>query len=265
MKASINRNFFNQLIQPLWKNSFQKTLMPWASRCSLVWQSWLGAVKTKARLLSRKSVRWAATVTPAVCLHRPLHFLKTKRHLVGMVMLTAGVLGFYSSLFFNPLNYNHAPCEVFGLTDQCFSFETRTGWCFMNWSIYLDAVGWAMGLIFWSVAGLMFVPPKYSLSWIPASVFHAIGWVKLLHISFFARSYETYHALPQWEIIWAAILLGVFGIIMSRDAVNYWENHKKRGNWQKWPAIYRSDFSQEEKNALYAKADKEYDQVHKMI
>lgn len=225
---------------------------------------WQQAARTKQKLSSLRFVPLLTRITQGVYLRPLLHLFQSKRHLLGVVLLGAGVIGFFSGSFFNPMNYDHAPCRVFGLADQCYNFSTQQGWCFMNWFYYLDTITWAIGLLFWSVAVVLFIPSNYGLAIIPASLLHALAWVKILHVTFFARSYESYHAFPEWQIIAAALGLG-FGIVMSADFLLYWENHKKRGNWQKWPAIFRSPLSQEEKNRLYAMADKEYDQVNRMI
>lgn len=246
------------------ESSSEGTLILLVLHCYSLLLQGLILVKTKVRSLSLKFVRSVAHVIQHVYLFLRVDLFQNKRHLAGSVMLVAGVLGIYSGLFFDSFNINHAPCELFGLTSQCFNFETKSGWCFMNWYYYMDSVDVYIALLFWSVAVVLFIPPKYSLSFIPASLVHAMGWLKILHITFFARSYETYHAFPEWEIIVIALCLG-FSIVMSADFLLYWENHKKRGNWQKWPAIYRSSYSQEEKNRMYEIADKEYNEVNRMI
>lgn len=245
-----------------WKSTLRKFLSLLSSSRQSVLQQ---AVMTRQKLSNRRFAPLDALVTRPVYRFHLQDLSLSKRHVVGIVMLGAGVLGVFASAFFDPMSYDHAPCKILGLTNQCFSFETRTGWCFMDWFYYLDSVGIFIGMLFWSVAGIMFVPAKYSLSPVPFSLMHAFAWVKLLHISFFARSYETYHAFPEWQIIIAALALG-FGIVMSADFLLYWENHKKRGNWARFVGVTEMEgLTPEQKEPMYQQLAKEYRTIQKSI
>ena len=205
--------FFNQ--QPLRKCA--NILTSSALCCLSLWLSLPGHIGQQYALRATQIIR---------IVYQLRHQLfQSKRHVIGFVLLGAGVLGYFSGSFFNPMDYDHAPCQVFGLVGQCYSFETRSGWCFMNWFYYLDTITWAIGLLFWSVAAILFIPQKHGLAIIPASLLHALGWVKVLHFTLFARSYETYHAFPDWQIITIALALG-FGIVMSANYLIHTYNHR---------------------------------------
>jgi hypothetical protein len=114
------------------------------------------------------------------------------------------------------------------------------------------------------VALILFVPVKYTLSFIPFSMIHAAGWIGLLHYSVTARSFETFHAFPHWTLIVIGLCLG-FAIVMSADALLYWENHKKRGNWQRFVGVTEMNLPAEQKEPMYKQLAQEYREINKMI
>lgn len=250
--------FFNSINQPL----CESTLTSLAWRCLSALRSLPGAVRRKLQTLKQYVHPLLLTGLSASRVNL-LNLLRNKRHVIGYVLLMVGVgQVFANQIFSDPYSEPHDVCRFLQFTaEQCIK---ETGWCFVSWFYFLETVRIPIALILWSVAGILFIPIKHSLSFIPFSLFNGAGWTWLFHYSIFTHSYETYHTFPYWQIAAIGLCLG-FGIVMSADALVYWEQHKKRGNWQKWPAIYRSSYSQDKKNELYAMADKEYEQVNKMI
>jgi hypothetical protein len=236
-------------------------------RCSLLALLFGRRVQMKARSLSQGSAGWATLITRSVYRLNLLRPFQSKRHLVGLVMVMAGGIGFYSGLFFDPMVYDHAPCRVFGLTDQCYNFETKAGWCFISWYIYLDAIGWAILFLFGAIGVLMFIPQKLNKAWIPASILHAIAWTWIIHVSFFARSYQTYRTFDwsiEWPLILAAAMLGVFGVMMTNQAVLYWENHKKLGWECRVVGVIEMDLPFDQKEPYLRKLAGDWRQIQKM-
>ena len=250
--------------QPLTKVKCESTFTLSASRFSLLWARLHGLVRIKLLTSTKKFVtRHILTGRVANLLSLLSLLVSNKRHVVGMVLLGLGVGStFAHQLLFDMYAEPHDVCAVLG--SQCFNRAAGEGWCYVSWFWYLDTIKYCVAAIFGAVGLILFVPPKYSLSFIPFSILQAFGWTYLIHFTFFTSSHETINAVPHWSIITIGLALG-FGVVMSADALLYWVHHKQRGNWQKWPLIFRSPLSQEEKNKLFALADKEYDQVNRMI
>lgn len=192
-----------------------------------------------------------------------LHLLRNKRHLVGIVLLTVGVGSIYAHQFlFDPYVEPHDVCRLLHFTpEQCVK---ETGWCYMSWFYYWHTIRFCVAAIFGSVGLILFVPTKYSLSFIPFSILQALGWVGIMHYSLFARSFETYHAIPHWTIIVIGFSLG-FAIVMSADYLLYWFNHKALGNWQRFVGVSEMNLPAEVKEPMYKTLAKEFREIQKTI
>lgn len=190
--------------------------------------------------------------------------LQNKRILVGSIMLVLAVgSAFGHQLLFDMYSQPHDVCKVLG-SFNCYSQETGTGWCYVSWYWYWDTIRFYVSIIFGSIALVLFVPTKYTLSSIPFSLMQAVGWAYLIHFSFFTYSHETVNAVPSTIVIFIAIALG-FAVVMSADALLYWENHKKRGNWQRFVGVTELDIPFEKKEPMYKQLAKEYREIQKMI
>src|SRR5687768_5655839 len=193
--------------------------------CLSAWLSLPGHVMKNLRSLSRVYAVTAIQTTLTASLQCLRLLFQNKRHFVGVVMLGTGVVSYFAgSIFFSPSQFDHGPCHLFGIA-QCFSFETRSGWCLMSWYLYLDNTGWAVAALFISVA-IAFLIPRNGLHIALAVPVHAIALTKILHVSFFARSHDTYTAFPDWQIIVAALTVAV-GIILTADYVIHAYNHRE--------------------------------------
>jgi hypothetical protein len=189
-----------------------------------------------------------------------------RRKLIGLVLLAVGIGSVFAHQFlFDMYEEPHDVCRVLHFSEsQCYSRITREGWCYMSWFYYYETIRFCVAAIFLTLSGFLFMPKGKGVAIIIFSALHGAAWTGLFHYTLFVESHETYHMLPHWHFIVFGLSLGI-GIILSADYFAYWEHHKKRGNWQKWPAIFRSTYSQEEKNKLFEMADKEYEQVNRMI
>lgn len=170
-----------------------------------------------------------------------------KRKVVGCVLLVVGVFGVFShQLLFNEADRDYT-------------------WYYLNWYYFLFTLRPWIVLTIWSAAFILFIPKKYTLAFIPFSLFNSIGWCGLLHYSFFVDSNESFHTLPAWPIIVAGLVLG-FSIVMSLDALLYWYNHKALGNWCRHVGITEmKGLTPEQKEPMYQSLAKEFRQIQKMI
>ena len=256
---SISRIISNQ--QSLRK--CESTFISLVSRCSLVWHRWLSLAKEQ--LLSLKMclrtlpVPHQVKTGPTVSL-----IIRNKRHLVGIVMLLMGVGSIFAHQFlFDPWAEPHDVCKILGFTpQQCIK---ETGWCYLSWFYYWHTIRLCVAAIFGAIGMILFIPTKHSLSFIPFSILQAFGWIGLIHFSFFARSFETYHAFPAWEIIVIGFALG-FAIVMSTNYLTYWYNHKALGNWSRYVGVTEMQgLTPEQKEPIYQSLAKEFRQIQKTI
>lgn len=256
MKAHI----INQ-IKPLKKCESTSTLLAW--RFLLEWRRLPGLVRNQLlshkTLLMIQSVLRQVQVGPAVSL-----IIRNKRHLVGIVLLMVSVGAIFAHQFlFDPWVEPHDVCQLLGFTpQQCIK---ETGWCYVSWFYYWHTIRFYVAAIFGAVALILFVPPKYSLSFIPFSILQAFGWIGLMHFSFFAESFETYHAVPAWDITAIGLALG-FAIVMSADYLLYWWNHKALGNWTKFVGVAEmKGVTPEQKATINERLAKDFRQIQKLI
>ena len=261
MKTSlIARNFFNQ--QSLRKCESTSTSL--ASSSLLVWLRWLGHARKTYWNLMRLSVTRPIQTGLTVNLTALLLLLRNRRHVAGLVLMLVGVGStFAHQLFFDMYAEPHDVCGLLGFTpQQCFS---KTAWCYVSWYWYLDTIKFCLAAIFGAVGMILFIPPKYSLSFIPFSILQAAGWSYLIHFTFFTDSHQTINAIPHWSILTIGISLG-FGIVLSSKYLIYWWNHKALGNWSRHVGVTEmKDLTPNEKQPIYNSLAKEFRQIQKTI
>lgn len=201
-----------------------------ASHCSLVWQYWRGLVRTTLSNLAEAARQKVQITRPVKGLLSQLQVLSlNKRHAVGIVLWMVGIASLFAHLFFDPYSVDHQVCRVLGFDlSHCWNGKggnESTGWCYTSWFDYLTQIRFFLALLFWSVALPLLVPPKFSISIIPASLLHAVAWCWILHYSFFSHSYETITAFPHWQIVVIALVLG-FSIVLSSNYLIHTYNHR---------------------------------------
>lgn len=252
--------FFNlKLNNHKWKNFLNASGTSLYSRFSSLWEVLLSLVRMKKLNLTLTFVPRLTTTGLTVNLSTFRHLYQNKQHLVGVVFLLVGVAAIFVHQFFDFYSEDHAVCKlIFFSADEC-----KT-WCYVNWYYYLFTIRFFITILFWSITLVMFVPGKYSLSFIPFSLIHAAGWIGILHYSMSARSFETYHAFPGWQIILYSLALG-FGIIMSAGHLTFWLNHRDRSNHARWPGVHKLDIDQALKNRLFDELADEYNKVKNML
>lgn len=162
--------------------------------------------------------------------------LSNKRHIVGLVLLVVGAVQIFAGqIVSDPYSEPHDVCRFLQFTtEQCVK---DSGWCYVSWFYYLETVRMPIALIVWSVAGILFIPIRYSLAFIPFALFNAAGWIWLIHYSFFTHSYDTYHMFPYWQIIALGVFLG-FGVVMTADHLLYWYNHRYLASEKRLLTLY---------------------------
>lgn len=236
-------HFLKSINQPLrrWSSS-KDTLM------LLVWPCWSllaqlhGAVKSTLSSLA-EAVRQKVQITRVVSqLQSQFRSLtQNKRHTVGVALWMIGVASLFIHLLFDPYSQEHQVCRVLGFDlSHCWNGKggaESTGWCYTSWFDYLTQIRVFIALLFWSVSLPLLVPPKFSLSIIPASIAHAVAWCWILHYSFFSTSYETINAFPHWRLIAVGMALG-FSIVMSADYLIHAYNHRVRAFEARLETLY---------------------------
>ncbi len=261
-----NLNPLRKCERSLTKSAFTR----WVLRCLSSLRQQLGHVRNYQLILLKEAVLLKARTIQAVkeLLSQLQSITSNKRHVVGFVLWMVGIGSLFVHLFFDPYANTHQVCRVLGFDPaQCWNGKggaESTGWCYSSWFDYLTQIRFYLALLFWSVALPLLVPTRYSLSFIPASLLHAVGWCWIIHYSFFSHSFQTITAFPDWSIVVIALVLG-FSIVIGSDYMLYWENHKKRGNWQRWPAVHKLDIDQQLKNKLFDELTDEYYRINKMI
>lgn len=206
-----------------------------ASHCSLVWQYWRGLVRTKTLHLKQTSAARAIR-TGGIVYRLPLrHFLRTKA--VGLVLLSLAVLSMFAhQIFFDFWSREHDVCRLLGFTvHQC---TVKGGFCFVNWFYYWATINWCVALIVGTTGGMLFVPINKSLAFIPLALFHAVGWVWLIHYSFLVRANEAVFAIPHWNLI----VLGVaffIAIALCAPYLVYYFNHRFQAIEKRMGTLYR--------------------------
>lgn len=171
--------------------------------------------------------------------------LSNKRRVVGTVLMMVGIFGIFLHHLF-------------------FSESIRTEWYFTNNYYFYFTIRPYVVSIFWSAAFILFMPAVCNLAWIPFSLWNSIGWCGLIHYSFFVNSNEEFWTFPHWSIIACGVTLG-FAIVMTLDALLYWENHKVRGNHTRFVGLAEMDLDPKMKEPMYKSLAKEFRQNQKMI
>ena len=228
MKAKIQP--FNQ--QPLWEGKLQ---LRWLSR-ALSWQDSLRPF-ISATIIQCVPLDIRAGLSALTSLN--------KRQVVGSVLLVVGVFGIFAHQFFPQSARDYS-------------------WYYLNWYYFIFTIRPWLVLILWSAGFILFVPGKYSLSFVPFSLVNATGWGGLMHYSFFVDSNESFHTFPQWSIVIASVCLG-FAVIKSLDYLLYWVNHKCRGNHARFAGVAEMNLSPNEKETMFRLLAKEYRDITKMI
>ena len=222
--------FFNQ--QPLWEGKSQLRWLPRAL-------SWLDSLRPfiSATVLQFVPLDIRAGLSALTSLN--------KRQVVGFVLLMVGIFGIFAHQFFNH-------------SDRDYS------WYYLNWYYFLFTIRPWIVVILWSAGFVLFIPGKYSLSFVPFSLVNATGWCGLIHYSFFVDSNESFHTFPEWSIVIASLCLGL-AVIKSLDYLLYWVNHKCRGNHARFAGVAEMNLSPNDKEHMFQLLAKEYREINKMI
>lgn len=254
------------------ENSFQRTSTLLVYRFSFLLQSLPSHVRMRMLRLRQISVRPQVLIGRAALLRSLRQLFQSKRHLVGFGLLGVGMLACFAQyLFLDHTDYSsHNICPLLGFQPgQCWnglSGEDSNGWCYVSAFYYWNEVSFFVGLIFFSLAGFLLVPLRYSgISSIVFSFINALGWAMFIHRSFFAVSHETFIAIPTVTVIILALAFG-FGVVLSAENIVNYYTHKLTGNECRHVGITEmKGMTPEQKEPLYQGLANEFRQIQKSI
>jgi hypothetical protein len=148
-----------------------------------------------------------------------MSLLSNSRYLVGGIMLIMVVISFYLPQFFSGFK----------------SLRDYT-WYYRNWYYQIYALRPWMMALFGSVALLYFWPSKSKSVYIVFTLFHAVAWLEIIHLSFFTFDDPSFHAIPLWSVF---VMAGSFatGFVVASDHLVYVFEHKIKGNHKRFVGL----------------------------
>lgn len=174
-----------------------------------------------------------------------LAHVANKRHLVGDIFLLIGVGAIFFHQIFDPRPWDHS-------------------WYFTNWFFFFEDLMWWMLLLFGSVATLFYWPSKSKSVYIVFTTLHSIGWLVIIHKSFFVTDFTSFHSLPVWDMWIVAASFGI-GFILAVDHLAYVWEHKTKGNHKRFVMLaeHKETIDRKELDRMLANNVNEYHSLYK--